>query len=171
MKNVLLVSGNPTTETTTNSYKVIHGVQQVLSHEDFTVAAVPVTQYEVNTHQDLLEWSDIVVFQFPLYWSTFPSVMHSWVESIFTEEWAFGTEASALKGKKFIFSITAGAKEDSYQEGGFNHLPIEHYLESMKSVFLSSKMEYADSVITFEVHNKGVEGHIEKLAEVLNKIK
>lgn len=107
--------------------------------------------------QQLLE-ADVIVVQFPLYWSTYPAVLKHWIDEVFTYGFAFGPNGSQLQDKPVLFSITAGATEASYSETGFNFLPFNAYQQAYEHPFRAAAVNIFDTIISFEMNSTVSEG-------------
>ncbi|MCL1146314.1 NAD(P)H-dependent oxidoreductase [Shewanella sp. 10N.261.52.F9] len=181
--NVLLISGHPDLKRSvanTEILKLLANTSQIKIHQ--LDEACQGFRIDVAAEQALLTQADTIVFQFPLYWSTYPALMKLWFDEVFTYNFAFGPNGDKLKGKKVILSITCGATENSYQPGEFNFLPIEQYLQAAMHPVKAAQMEIVDTVITFEMNSTPDEGgdqntvmqlaqqHVERLIHLLNQL-
>lgn len=181
--NVLLISGHPDLQRSiANSeiLKLLASNSQIKIHK--LDQACQGFQVDVAAEQALLTQADIIVFQFPLYWSTYPALMKLWFDEVFTYNFAFGPNGDKLKGKKVLLSITCGATENSYQPGEFNFLPLEQYLQAAMHPVKAAQMDIIDSVITFEMNSTPDEGgdqnsviqlaqqHVERLTHLINQL-
>lgn len=72
----------------------------------------------VSTEQDRLRGADIIVFQFPLFWYTAPSLLHRWIEETFLHGFSHGSQGQALHGKCLLLSFTTGAPAEYYTPEG-----------------------------------------------------
>ena len=119
--NILVLNGHPNlTQSVANASILALEAEQPGWH----INSVAQFDGDIATEQRLLLDADVIVVQFPLYWSTYPAVLKHWIDEVFTYGFAFGPNGSRLQGKPVLFSITAGATEDSYSETGFNFLPF-----------------------------------------------
>lgn len=70
-----------------------------------------------------MEWCDLMIWQFPLWWFGLPAVFKGWVDRVFAMGRVYGSdkfyETGALKGKRAMLSITTGGPIESYHKGGF----------------------------------------------------
>lgn len=70
-----------------------------------------------------LEWCDIMIWQFPLWWFGLPGVFKGWVDRVlplgrcYSHSKSF--ENGIFAGKKALLSVTTGGSKDAYEEGGF----------------------------------------------------
>ena len=80
----------------------------------------PIIQAEI----DKLDWCDLLIFQFPLWWFGLPAVLKGWVDQVFTMGHAYGNgkfyDTGAFKNKKALLSLTTGGPESAYVKGGWN---------------------------------------------------
>ncbi|CAM3087719.1 NAD(P)H-dependent oxidoreductase [Vibrio rarus] len=71
-----------------------------------------------------LEWSDLVIFQFPLWWFGMPAALKGWVDRVFAMGRVYGSgrfyDKGVFKGKKAMLSITMGGPEELYEKNGWN---------------------------------------------------
>lgn len=57
--------------------------------------------------------SDVLIFQFPIYFSGFPAALHDWIIRVILEQ-----NPSVISGKKVLISITLGGTRALYSENG-----------------------------------------------------
>ncbi len=181
--NVLLISGHPDLSRSVANKEIL---KRLDTTRLFTIhkldEACTNYQIDVQAEQALLSQAGIVVFQFPLYWSTYPALMKLWFDEVFTYNFAFGPEGGKLKNKKVILSITCGATENSYQPGEFNFLPLEQYIQAAVHPIKAAQMDIVDTIITFEMNSTTDEGgnqntvielsqqHAERLINSINRL-
>ncbi|XP_056145816.1 ribosyldihydronicotinamide dehydrogenase [quinone]-like [Lampris incognitus] len=74
-------------------------------------------------HRKLTE-ADLVIFQFPMYWFSFPSIMKGWIDRVLTLGFAYSSEKrysqGVFKDKKAILSFTTGSHESMFSANGIN---------------------------------------------------
>ncbi|TNJ29459.1 NADPH oxidoreductase [Giardia muris] len=75
--------------------------------------SLQLTPEQVAAEKKIIEESDAIFFQFPVYWFSCPGMLKTFIDSVFTYGWAFGS-ASVLKGKKYRIIMTTGGKAESY---------------------------------------------------------
>ena len=58
-----------------------------------------------------VRWADLLLFQFPLWWTSFPAIMKGWIDRVFAPGIAFNAaeqrhyDAGLLKGKKAMLTL------------------------------------------------------------------
>jgi NAD(P)H dehydrogenase (quinone) len=79
---------------------------------------------ELEGEMEKIEWCDLMIWQFPLWWFGLPAVLKGWVDRVFAMGRAYGGNrvygAGVFHGKRAMLSLTTGGPEGSYLKGGFN---------------------------------------------------
>jgi len=79
---------------------------------------------EIEEEMQKLEWCDLMLWQFPLWWLGLPAILKGWVDRVFAMGRVYGAsrmyEDGILRGKRALVSITTGAPGEAYRKGGFN---------------------------------------------------
>ena len=148
MSKVLVISGHPDLNDSVSN-KII--LAELEKEENVTVeyldAMYPEFAIDVPAEQAKLVEADVVVFQFPLFWYSAPSMLHRWMEQTFQHGFSHGSKGKALVGKKVVVSVTAGAPEEIYTVEQSGHV-IDDYLFFIQGACALTGMEYAGTVFT-----------------------
>ncbi|MBE0582392.1 MAG: NAD(P)H-dependent oxidoreductase [Desulfofustis sp.] len=79
---------------------------------------------EIENEIEKIEWCDLMIWQFPLWWFGLPATLKGWVDRVFAMGRTYGGgkfyEQGVFKGKKALLSLTTGGPKEAYQRGGFN---------------------------------------------------
>lgn len=84
----------------------------------------PDGKIDVAREQKLLLEHDRIIFQFPLYWYSSPSLLKKWQDEVLLYGWAYGTGGDKLHGKDLLLAISTGGPKEAYQAGGYNNFSI-----------------------------------------------
>jgi NAD(P)H dehydrogenase (quinone) len=97
-------------------------------HDGFT----PELQAEIEK----VEWCDVLIFQFPLWWFGLPAILKGWVDRVFAFKRVYGRgrlyENAAFAGKRALVSLTTGGIGTMYTATGLHGemekvlFPIHH---------------------------------------------
>ena len=149
MAKILVVSGHPRLDQSLANRTILETLKEL--GPEFTLHRLDKTgwEFDVKKEQELLKDADVIVFQFPIHWYSYPSLMKHWVEDVFAHGFAYGTGGTALKGKKFQISFTTGSPASAYQVGGPNNHPIEDFLYNFQQIAALCGMEYQEPIYTF----------------------
>lgn len=71
-----------------------------------------------------VEWCELMIWQFPLWWFGLPGILKGWVDRVFAMGRTYGGERfyenGVFKGKRALLSVTTGGPEPAYAKGGWN---------------------------------------------------
>lgn len=71
-----------------------------------------------------VEWCELMVWQFPLWWFGLPAVLKGWVDRVFAMGRTYGGGriygTGVFRGKRALLSLTTGGPAAAYEKGGFN---------------------------------------------------
>jgi len=79
---------------------------------------------EIEEEIQKLEWCDLMIWQFPLWWFGLPGILKGWVDRLFAMGRTYGDgrfyENGVFRGKRALISLTTGGPDEAYRKGGFN---------------------------------------------------
>ena len=111
---------------------------------------------KAEREKSLMEAHDSVVFQFPMYWYSSPSLLKEWFDIVLQYGWAYGHDAKGLVGKRARFAVTTGGPELSYTKGGHNGFTMEEFLRPMFSTLTLCGMKLGEPFYVHEaLHLEG----------------
>lgn len=77
---------------------------------------------DVSLELEKLNWCDILILQFPLYWFSVPAIMKGWIDRVFVNSVVYGAgkrfETGGLSGKKAMVCTSTGGFESMFQTDG-----------------------------------------------------
>lgn len=90
--------------------------EQKKAHESATYSP------ELAAEMEKLQWADLVIFQFPLWWFSVPAILKGWIDRVLAYGFAYGGKRwfnqGVFSGKRALLSVTIGGKGTSYTEQG-----------------------------------------------------
>ncbi|STQ86125.1 flavodoxin family protein [Helicobacter muridarum] len=92
----------------------------------------PDNKIDINKEIALLSKADKIIFQFPMFWYSTPSIMKEWQDRVLTTI-SDGKNPELLKGKQFQIITTAGSKESSFD--GHHGYTIDTLLSPLYNSF------------------------------------
>ncbi len=79
---------------------------------------------EIETELQKIEWCELMIWQFPLWWFGLPAPLKGWVDRVFAMGRTYGNgkfyNDGIFKDKIAMLSLTTGGPEEAYLPGGFN---------------------------------------------------
>ncbi len=176
MKNILIVSGHTNLNNSVANKKILEELRKRLPNAeiDYLDKLYPDYRISVEKEQEKLLKAEIIVFQYPVFWYSMPSLLEKWMEEVFQHGFSHGSTGDKLKNKKIIVSLTTGAPKEAYNN-------IDDFLNPIKASAKLCQMEYIGSVVTYGVsyqirNDKGKEieekaiNHADRLIEMINNV-
>jgi NAD(P)H dehydrogenase (quinone) len=79
---------------------------------------------ELEAEMKKVEWCDLMMWQFPLWWFSVPAILKGWVDRVFAMGRFYGMgrfyQDGMCRGKRAMLSLTTGGPAEGYVKGGFN---------------------------------------------------
>jgi len=75
---------------------------------------------DIRAEMEKVEWADLVIFQFPIWYGGMPAILKGWIERVFATGFSSDMfqgkiyDKGLLKGKKAMLSFTTGGPEENY---------------------------------------------------------
>lgn len=150
-----------------NASKTVDGVTVVDLYAEYPDYCI-----DIEREQQRLREHDIVVFMFPLYWYSTPSILKEWQDLVLEYGFAYGHDGRELQGKRMLCAITAGGTEDAYRVSGYNHYTIRELLRPIEQTATLCGMAYLPPYALFgsrtALEDGKVDEHIERWRQILN---
>ncbi|WP_238784269.1 NAD(P)H-dependent oxidoreductase [Blattabacterium cuenoti] len=130
----------------------------------------PDFKVKVNEEIKILFNVEFIVFQFPFYWYSYPSLLKEWKDKVFTKLYNDGK--NFLSGKHLLVSITSGAEENSFHAGSRNNFTIDEFLRPIQQTAFVLNMIYHGYVhISMNsLNNNDIKNHSYVLEKHADKI-
>jgi NAD(P)H dehydrogenase (quinone) len=79
---------------------------------------------ELDAEMNKVEWCDLMIWHFPLWWFSVPAMLKGWYDRVFAMGRFYGYghiyETGVLKGRRAMLSLTTGGALEHYTAEGFN---------------------------------------------------
>lgn len=125
-KKTLVIVDHPTYDRSNANRRLVEEMRKypddILIHN--LQSAYPTGTIDVAKEHCLVDNSDAIIFQFPLYWFTCPPKTKEWFDKVLTAGWAFAGTYH-LEGKKIGIAVTCGSEETDYTAQGVHHLQLK----------------------------------------------
>lgn len=135
---------------------------------------------DILSEQEKVEWCDMMIWQFPLYWFSLPAILKGWIDKVFT----FGKfyengrifDKGFSVGKKAILSVTTGGPEKNYVDDKYGDItsilfPIHRgILEFLGFAILQPEIIYSVERLTDEERKTILNNWANRLIELLQEL-
>jgi len=79
---------------------------------------------DIQAEIEKLEWCDVLILQFPLWWFGLPAILKGWVDRVFVMGRVYGGgrwyDRGVFHGKRAMLSLTTGGPDSIYSTDGLN---------------------------------------------------
>lgn len=131
---------------------------------------------DIKEEMEKVKWADLLIFQFPIYFTSMPAVMKGWIDRVLAPGFGFNPvtnsayDTGLFKGKSAILAFTAGAPKEMYSEGGAHGDIHKHFESITRCVFEFMGMKSLPAFMVFEAGNMSRERGDEELDRYRNRI-
>ncbi|MBY7767388.1 NAD(P)H-dependent oxidoreductase [Vibrio fluvialis] len=134
----------------------------------------PTFNIDVDKEQQRLLDHDVIVFQFPMYWYSTPSILKEWQDLVLEYGFAYGQDGTALHGKTLLCITSTGGKSESYQASGYNHYSVRELLRPIEQMAGMTGMQYLAPLVLFDARaacdDERLNAHIKRYMQVLQAL-
>jgi glutathione-regulated potassium-efflux system ancillary protein KefG len=134
-------------------------------------------RFDIDTdreQQRLLE-HDVVLFQFPLFWYSTPSIVKEWQDLVLEHGFAYGSDGDRLAGKRMMLAVTAAGPEEAYSAGGYQHYSLRDFLRPLEQTARLCSMRFTAPYVLYsslKAPSTGdVEPHVDGYRRLLEAIR
>ncbi len=109
----------------------------------------PRFEINIDLEQERLVTHDVIVFQFPFFWYSTPSLVKEWEDLVLEHGFAYGSGGDKLTGKTLMLAITAAGPDDAYAPGGYQHFSLREFLRPLEQTAALCHMQFAPPYVLF----------------------
>jgi len=97
---------------------------------------------DIDKEQQRLLDHDVILFQFPFFWYSTPSLIKEWQDLVLEHGFAYGNDGTKLAGKHMMLAISAAGPEHAYTTDGYQHHPIRTFLTPLEQTANLCSMKF-----------------------------
>ncbi|MGB7181557.1 MAG: NAD(P)H-dependent oxidoreductase [Burkholderiaceae bacterium] len=127
-------------------------------------AEYPRLKINVDKEQERLINHDVIVFQFPVYWYSTPSLLKEWQDLVLEYGFAYGPGGHQLAGKLCLLAMTAGGPAEAYRADGTNHFTLRTLFSPFEQTARLCQMDYLAPLALLSSLSARDDGRIEQHA-------
>jgi len=129
----------------------------------------------VDVEQQRLLDHDVILFQFPVFWYSTPSIIKEWQDLVLEQGFAYGDGGNKLSGKRLMLAVTAAGPEDAYTDEGYQRFPLRTFLKPLEQTAHLCEMQFPPPYVLYGSLNAPVTGavapHVEGYRQLLEAIR
>ena len=153
-------------------------VRRIRSRDDVTFvdlyAEYPRHDVSPDREQARLLEHDVILFQFPLFWYSTPSIIKEWFDLVLEHGFAYGAGGDKLEGKVTMAALTAAGPEEAYSTDRYQHYPLRTFLTPLEQTARLCGMRFPAPYVLFgslRAANDGrIPGHADGYLKLVDAI-
>lgn len=151
MAKTILILGHPDYKASVANKAIVEEFGRITPDAEIVNlnALYPNGKIDVEKEQKRLTGCETLIFEFPIWWYSSPSLMHAYVEQVFTYGYAYGSKGHALKGMNFVLSFTTGGGEAAYKAEGDEGITTEQMLPPFTAMAKLCQMEFKGAAVSY----------------------
>jgi glutathione-regulated potassium-efflux system ancillary protein KefG len=122
----------------------IDGISFVDLYADY-----PRFDIDVNVEQQRLLDHDVILFQFPVFWYSTPSIVKEWQDLVLEHGFAYGKDGDKLTGKHMLLAVTAAGPAEAYTDQGYQHYPLRSFLTPLEQTARLCSMRFTAPYVLY----------------------
>lgn len=130
----------------------------------------PRCDINVDIEQQRLSDHDVVLFQFPLFWYSTPSILKEWQDLVLEHGFAYGTGGDKLAGKTMQLAITAAGPQEAYTSGGYQNYRLRDFLRPLEQTARLCNMRFATPLALYSSLGAPAAGQVQPHVEGYRKM-
>jgi len=138
----------------------VSGVTYVDLYRDY-----PRFDIDVAREQQRLLAHDVILFQFPLFWYSTPSLVKEWQDLVLEHGFAYGTGGDRLAGKVMMLAVTGAGPEEAYTHQGYQHYPVRTFLTPLEQTARLCRMRFPAPYMLYASLRAPAAGQVEPHVE------
>jgi len=153
MRRILVLFAHPALEKSRVNRRLgaaASELEGVTFHDLYEV--YPDFDVDIRREQELLVEHDVVVLQHPFFWYSMPPLLKQWIDLVLEHGWAYGSEGTALVGKRVMSAISTGGGAEEYRREGHNRFTMRELLAPVEQTFALCGMEYLEPWVLHGAH-------------------
>lgn len=124
-------------------------------------AEYPNFYIDIRKEQRRLQAHDVVLFQYPLYWFSTPSILKEWQDAVLEYGFAYGEGGDQLHGKAFGQVLSMGTKSEDFQPESGRTSSLEKILLPQRSMAELCGMHALPHLALYDAGSAHEEGRFE----------
>lgn len=128
-------------------------------------AEYPRFDIDIDAEQARLLAHDVILFQFPMFWYSTPSIVKEWLDLVLEHGFAYGAGGDKLAGKTMMLAVTAAGPADAYTTDGYQHFPMRTFLTPLEQTAHLCKMKFSPPYVLYASLRAPEDGRINPHAD------
>jgi len=133
-------------------------------------ADYPRFDIDIDREQKRLLAHEVILFQFPMFWYSTPSIIKEWQDLVLEHGFAYGAGGDALAGKTMMLALTAAGPREAYSRGGYQQHDMRTFLTPLEQTAALCGMRFAVPFVLFGALKAATDGRVERHARAWQRL-
>ena len=112
-------------------------------------AEYPRFDIDVEAEQQRLLDHDVILFQFPVFWHSTPSILKEWQDLVLEPGFAYGKNGDKLAGKHMMLALTGASPQDAYMPESYERFPLRTLLTPLEQTANLCRMRFSAPYVLY----------------------
>lgn len=129
---------------------------------------------DVDAEQRRITEHDVILFQFPFFWYSTPSIIKEWQDLVLEHGFAYGSGGDRLAGKTMMLALTAAGPVEAYAAGGYQQHAIRTFLTPLEQTARLCRMRFIAPYVLFgslkapemDMHGPHISGYVRLIESI-----
>jgi len=161
MANVVVLYAHPGHKYSRLNAELVHAAHAVEGVDVVDLyAQYPRHDIDIETEQQRLLDHSVIVFQFPLFWYSIPSLLKEWMDLVLENGFAYGTGGDQCSGKSLLLAISAADSAQAYSAEGVHRHTLRALLRPLEQAARLCRMRFLPPYVLFEALTAPARGRV-----------
>ena len=146
LRKVVILLAHPNIKESQANKALIDAVSDIEGVAVFNLYELsPDIAFNVDEWSKIISDTSAVIYQFPFYWMSAPSLLKKWQDEVFT----FLSKTPAVAGKPLMVVTTTGSEYEAYRSGGRNRFTTDELLRPYQGSAIHSGMVWQTPIVIY----------------------
>ena len=166
LKKVVVLLAHPNMENSQANKALFDAIKDIEDVAVFNLYEMPDEDIlNMDAWSRIISHANAVVYQFPFYWMSAPSLLKKWQDGIFT----YLAKTPAVAGKPLLVVTTTGSEFDAYRSGGRNRFTVDELLRPYQGGAVHAGMVWQTPFVVYGMGTPDAEKNIALAADLYKK--
>jgi len=124
-------------------------------------AEYPRFDIDIDREQQRLLDHDVILFQFPVFWYSTPSIVKEWQDLVLEHGFAYGAGGDRLAGKVLMLALTGAGPAEAYTERGYQRYSLRTFLTPLEQTARLCEMRFVAPYVLYAALQAPAAGRVE----------
>ncbi len=145
LRKVVILLAHPNFRESQANKALLDAVKDIEGVAIFNLYDMQEPSFNVDEWSKIISEASAVIYQFPFYWMSAPSLLKKWQDEVFI----FLSKTPAVAGKPLTVVTTTGSEYEAYRSGGRNRFTTDELLRPYQVSAIHSGMSWQTPIVIY----------------------